>query len=83
MMAGSGRPRFCIFCCLEELPRVHRIWDKHKDTGKTWPCSQVPSGGLSPPMEGCHCLLTALVAATLCVPLRGAALQEPLGSALP
>lgn len=33
-------------------------------------------------MEGFHCLVTALVAAMLRMPPRGAALQEPLGSAL-
>uniref|UniRef100_A0A8C0FRA1 ADP-ribosylation factor-like protein 3 n=1 Tax=Bubo bubo TaxID=30461 RepID=A0A8C0FRA1_BUBBB len=34
------------------------------------------------PMERFHSLVTALAAATLCMPQRGAALQEPLGSAL-
>lgn len=35
------------------------------------------------PMEGFHCLVTALVAATLRLLPRGAALHVPLGSALP
>lgn len=71
--AGLGKLQFGIFRWPEQLPHVHRTWDKHKDTQDL--------AGQSP-MEGFHCLVTAFVAATLHTPPRGAALQEPLGSAL-